>query len=205
MCSLSRSPAPVVGVRRLAKITQRFRNLLCGVCHGDIVPFLGPVPEGKFLVTDGQPGVGGRFGQDDDQSGSGAGRSLSLRCVSTAPSCRRHLQEDHRTPREAAEQPGASVSPTAYRPAAGHTGQGGRGQALLDRVVLRRAAGRDRARDREPQSHRPASRSPQRAHRRHQSRQIARSRCRGLPANRTGEVRVARRSSAHKRRGNKEA
>jgi len=59
MCSLSRSPAPVVGVRRLAKITQRFRNLLCGVCHGDIVPFLGPVPEGKFLVTDGQPGVGG--------------------------------------------------------------------------------------------------------------------------------------------------
>ena len=196
MCSLSRSPAPVVGVRRLAKITQRFRNLLCGVCHGDIVPFLGPVPEGKFLVTDGQPGVGGRFGQDDDQSGSGAGRSLSLRCVSMSTT--EHI-------REAAEQPGASVSPTAYRPAAGHTGQGGRGQALLDRVVLRRAAGRDRARDREPQSHRPASRSPQRAHRRHQSRQIARSRCRGLPANRTGEVRVARRSSAHKRRGNREA
>ncbi len=126
MCWLSRSPVPVVGVRRLAKIPQRFRNLLCGVCHSDIVPFLGPVPEGSFLP---QTASGGRFGQDDDQRGIGAGRSLSHRRVSTA-----------------------------YRPATGHTGHGGRGQALRDRIVLRRVARRGRARDR--RSTRPPSGFP---------------------------------------------
>ena len=170
MCSLSRSPAPVVGVRRLAKIPQRFRNLLCGVCHGDIVPFLGPVPERSFLSQTASLVLGGALAK------------TTIRAVAG---------------------PGASVSPTAYRPATGHTGQGGRGQALLDRIVLRRAARRDRARDRgstKPPSGFPVvAASPPG----HQSRQIARSRCRGLPANRTGEVRVARGSSAHKRRGTK--
>ena len=160
---------------------------------------------GKFLVTDGQPGVGGRFGQDDDQSGSGQG-GASPSGVS------RPLRRAGGISRRTTERPGKrpnSPVPASLRPPTVPP-RDTRGRVVevkpcLTGSFFAELLGRDRARDREPQSHRPASRSPQRAHRRHQSRRIAWSRCRGLPANRTGEVRVARRSSAHKRRGNKEA
>lgn len=73
MCCLSRSPAPVVGVRRLAKIPQRFRNLLCGVCHSDIVPILGPVPEGSLLSQTASLVLGGALAKTTIRAAAGQG------------------------------------------------------------------------------------------------------------------------------------
>ena len=124
----SRSPAPVRRVRRLAKIPQRFRNLLCGVCRGAIVPFLGPVPEGASCHRAASLAVGGALAKTTIREVAGPGEPLSRVCLdrsvvpAASPGGRPNAPGSGRTARAASLRP-PTVSTRAAR------GSGDRGQA----------------------------------------------------------------------------